>query len=263
MLKATIDAEIFREAIEAISAFVPECRLHTAEDGISTRAVDTANVAMIAFTLKKEAFDTFKATKSELGVDIQKMKNIFNMGGKGDLISLELADNAQKMAVSVHGYHYSITLLDTNTIRKDPNSPTINLPGKVVISGEDLNNAIKAAAVISDKIAMGIHPKEQTFYMVAEGDTDHIQREFSKDESNPFPRSRHARFSPLIISEIWEKSWQKLPKWKSVLASIIQSGSLLTLRAATGMWRTRLHPGLRLTEWHLCLPARNFPISLF
>ncbi|MFZ1128975.1 DNA polymerase sliding clamp [Methanoregula sp.] len=182
MLKATIDAEIFREAIDAISALVPECRLHTAEDEISTRAVDTANVAMIAFTLKKEAFDTFKATKSELGVDISKMKNIFNMGGKGDLISLELADNAQKMAVSVHGYHYSITLLDTNTIRKDPNSPTINLPGKVVIAGEDLNNAIKAAAVISDKIAMGINPKDQTFYMVAEGDTDHIQREFGKDE---------------------------------------------------------------------------------
>ncbi len=197
MLKATIDAEIFREAIEAISALVPECRLHTAEDGISTRAVDTANVAMIGFTLKKEAFDTFKATKSELGVDIQKMKNIFNMGGKGDLISLELADNAQKMAVSVHGYHYSITLLDTNTIRKDPNSPTINLPGKVVISGEDLNNAIKAAAVISDKIAMGINPKDQTFYMVAEGDTDHIQREFGKDRAEiAFPGRGTLPFLP-------------------------------------------------------------------
>jgi proliferating cell nuclear antigen len=182
MFKATIDADVFREAIEAISALVPECRLHTAEDGILTRAVDTANVAMIALQLKKEAFDSFKATKSQMGVDITKMKNIFNMAGKGDLISLELAENAQKMAVSVHGYHYSITLLDTNTIRKDPNSPTINLPGKVVISGEDLNNAIKAAAVISDKIAMGINPKDQTFYMVAEGDTDHIQREFGKDE---------------------------------------------------------------------------------
>ena len=182
MLKATIDADVFREAIEAISALVPECRLHTADDGISTRAVDTANVAMIALRLKKEAFDSYKATKSELGVDISKMKNIFNMAGKGDLISLEMAENAQKMAISVHGYHYSITLLDTNTIRKDPNSPTINLPGKVVISGEDLNNAIKAAAVISDKIAMGTNPKDQTFFMVAEGDTDHIQREFGKDE---------------------------------------------------------------------------------
>jgi len=182
MLKATIDAEIFREAIDAIFALVPECRLHTADNGISTRAVDTANVAMVSLELKKEAFDSFKATKSQLGVDISKMKNIFNMMGKGDLISLELPENAQKIQLSVHGYHYSITLLDTNTIRKDPNPPTINLPGKLTISGDDLNNAIKAAAVISDKIAIGINPKEQTFFMDAEGDTDHIRREFGKDE---------------------------------------------------------------------------------
>jgi proliferating cell nuclear antigen len=182
MLKATIDADMFREAIEAISALIPECRLHTDESGLSTRAVDTANVAMISLTLKKEAFDSYKATKSQLGIDLMKMKNIFGMAGKGDLISIEMADNAQKMSVSVHGYHYSITLLDTNTIRKDPNPPTISLPGKIVIKGEDLNNAMKAAAVISDKIALGINPKDQTFYLVAEGDTDNIRREFSKDE---------------------------------------------------------------------------------
>ena len=144
MLKATIDADVFREFIDAISALVPECRLHTDENGISTRAVDTANVAMIGIELKKEAFDSYKATKSQIGIDISKMKNIFGMAGKGDLISLELADNAQKMSVSAHGYHYSITLLDTNTIRKDPNPPTINLPGKIVISGDDFNNAMKA-----------------------------------------------------------------------------------------------------------------------
>jgi proliferating cell nuclear antigen len=182
MLKATIDADIFREAIDAISALVPECRLHTADNGISTRAVDTANVAMISLELKKEAFDSYKATKSQVGVDISKMKNIFNMMGKGDLISLELPENAQKMQLSVHGYQYSITLLDTNTIRKDPNPPTINLPGKLTIAGDDLNNAIKAAAVISDKIAIGINPKDETFYMIADGDTDNIRREFGKDE---------------------------------------------------------------------------------
>ena len=129
MLKATIDADIFKEFIDAISALVPECRLHTTENGISTRAVDTANVAMVGLELRKEAFDSFKATTGQMGIDLSKMKNIFTMAAKGDLISLELPDNAQKMSVSVHGYHYSITLLDTNTIRKDPNPPTISLPG--------------------------------------------------------------------------------------------------------------------------------------
>ena len=73
-----------------------------------------------------------------------KMKNIFGMSTKGDLISIEMADNARRYHV-VHGYHYSITLLDTNTIRKDTNPPTISLPGKIVIKGDNLNNAMKAA----------------------------------------------------------------------------------------------------------------------
>ncbi len=133
MLKATIDADILKESIDAISALVTECRLHTDENGISTRAVDTANVAMISLLLKKEAFSSFAATRSELGIDIAKMKNIFGMMAKNDLITLELTDDIHKLQVSFQGYKYSITLLDENTIRKDPNPPTIELPGKVAI----------------------------------------------------------------------------------------------------------------------------------
>ncbi len=182
MLKATIDADILKESIDAISAIVTECRLHVDEQGLGMRAVDTANVAMISLALKKEAFESFTATGGELGIDIAKMKNIFGMMAKNDMLALELPDDGHKLQVSFQGYKYSITLLDANTIRKDPNPPTIDLPAKVVLSGNDLNSAIKAAAVVSDKIALGVDPGLQIFYMIAEGDTDHIRREFGKNE---------------------------------------------------------------------------------
>jgi len=180
MLKATIDADILKESIDAISALVTECRLHTDENGFSTRVVDTANVAMVYLTLKKEAFQSYSSTKNELGLDIAKMKNIFGMMGKTDVITLELPEEGHKLKVSFEGYRYSITLLDPNTIRKDPNPPNIDLPGRVVLSGNDLNNSIKAAAVVSDKIALGIDPSTQIFYMAAEGDTDHIRQGIRK-----------------------------------------------------------------------------------
>jgi proliferating cell nuclear antigen len=184
MLKATIDADILKEAIDAISALVTECRLHTDENGLYARAVDTANVAMVSLLLKKEAFESYSATRSAIGLDIAKMKNIFGMMTKNDIISLDLPDDGQKMQISFQGYRYSLTLLDENTIRRDPNPPTIELPGKVALSGNEMNSAIKAAAVVSDKIALGIDPANQIFYMAAEGDTDHIRREFSKSEIN-------------------------------------------------------------------------------
>ena len=180
MLKATIDAEIFKESIDAISALVTECRLRISEEGFSARAVDTANVAMVSLELRREAFDSYAATPAEIGLDIAKLKNIFGM--MSGLLTIELPENANKLQVSVQGYKYSITLLDTNTIRKEPNMPKLELPGKIGITGNDLNGAIKAAAIISDKIAMGIDPAKSVFFMVAEGDTDHIRREFMKDE---------------------------------------------------------------------------------
>jgi proliferating cell nuclear antigen len=182
MLKASIDADIFREAIEVVSALVTECRLHADANGIRTRAVDTANVAMVSLDLGQDGFSAFSATKEEIGLDITKMKNILGMMNKGDTLNLQLADSARKLELSFGNYRYSVTLLDVNTVRKDPNPPTIELPGKVVISGEALASAIKAASVVSDKIALGIDPKGQNFYMVAEGDTDHIRLELGKDQ---------------------------------------------------------------------------------
>jgi proliferating cell nuclear antigen len=182
MLKATIDADIFRESIDAIAALVTECRLHTAEDHIRTRAVDTANVAMVSLDLQSTAFNSFSATAGEVGLDIAKMKNILGMMGKGDALTLNLLDEDRKLELNFGGYRYSITLLDVNTIRKDPNPPAIDLPGKAVLRGDALNNAIKAASVISDKIALGIDPDAMTFYMEAEGDTDHIKLALGEDE---------------------------------------------------------------------------------
>ncbi|MDD1674962.1 MAG: DNA polymerase sliding clamp [Methanomicrobiales archaeon] len=182
MFKSTIDADIFRESIDAISALVTECRLHVEPSMIRTRAVDTANVAMVSLELQKDAFETYSSSGHELGIDIAKMKNILGMMGKGDALSMTLDDAGHKLELSFRSYRYSITLLDVNTIRKDPNPPTIDLPGKVVLSGDALNSAIKAAAVVSDKIALGIDPASPIFYMSAEGDTDHIRLELGQDD---------------------------------------------------------------------------------
>ncbi len=182
MIKATIDADIFRESIDAIAALVTECRLHAGEEGLYIRAVDTANVAMVSLSIKPEAFNSFSATETEMGLDIAKMKNIIGMMGRGDILNLSLPEDGHKMELSFGGYRYSITLLDVNTIRKDPNPPTIELPGRIVMRGETLNSAVKAASVISDKIALGINAETKTFFMEAEGDTDHIRLELGEEE---------------------------------------------------------------------------------
>ncbi|PKL58556.1 MAG: DNA polymerase sliding clamp, partial [Methanomicrobiales archaeon HGW-Methanomicrobiales-4] len=111
-----------------------------------------------------------------------KIKNIFTMMGKASELSLDFPEGANRIEVRFEGYHYAITLLDTNTIKKDPNTPGIELPGTVVIPGADLYNTIKSVSVVSDKMWLGINPEKKVFYIIADSDSDHIEREFTADE---------------------------------------------------------------------------------
>lgn len=182
MLQATINADVFREAVDAIAALVSECRLHVDGGGMRTRAVDTANVAMVSLELGPDAFEVFEASESALGIDVTKLKNIIGMVNRGEPLMLSIPEGSQRLNLAFQSYQYSLTLLDPNTIRKDPNAPTLELPGKVVLKGDTLTNAIKAAAVVSDKIALGIDPEARVFFMEAEGDTDNIRLELGPDD---------------------------------------------------------------------------------
>ncbi len=182
MLKATIQADIFRETIDAVSALVNECRLHIDENGIRTITVDTSNVAMVSLELEAGAFDSFSATDSEIGLDIEKIRAMMSMIGKTDVVSLDFAEENKKLQISFGGYEYSITLLDPKTIRKDPNAPNLNLPATFEIAGIMFNDAIKASAMVSDKISLAVSAETQTFIMNAEGDSDRIKRELSGDD---------------------------------------------------------------------------------
>jgi len=185
MLKAIIDADILRETIEAIAALVSECRLHIENDGFSMLAVDTANVAMVKAVLQKTAFQSYEAESCEIGVDITKLRNILGTPGKTDQVKIELDETRHKLELSFMGYKYSVALLDTNTIRKEPNEPNIELPAKIIVPGMELNNAIKASMLISDKIALGVDTQEKNgpfFFMHADGDTDQINKTFGPTE---------------------------------------------------------------------------------
>lgn len=196
MLKATINTDTFKELIDVTAAMVTECRMHVSPEGFKMRAVDTANVAMVSLELSSSAFASYNATDNEIGVDINKMKNIIAMMEKDEILSLELPEEGHKIEMSFSGYKYSIALLDVNTVRKDPNPPSISLPGKVVISGTALNNSIKAAALVSDKIAFGINPDKGVFYMEADGDMDHIYYELAKEDLVSFiPAEARSLFS--------------------------------------------------------------------
>ena len=180
MFKATINAELLKDAIASLAVIVDEVRFRMKPEGISVKAVDPANVAMVTFELGSSAFDEYSADECEIGIDLNKITDLMGITDKGDTVRIELEDENHKLLIDVGGLSYTLSLLDPSTIRAEPRVPQLDLPAKVVMNGTDLRHAVKAAEKISDHMLMGV--SGDTFYMEAKGDTDQVRLEMGRDQ---------------------------------------------------------------------------------
>ena len=180
MFKAVINAELLKDAIASLAVIVDEVRFRIKPEGISVKAVDPANVAMVTFELGSTAFDEYSADECEIGIDLNKITDLMGITDKGDTVRMELEEENHKLLIDVGGLSYTLSLLDPSTIRAEPRVPQLELPAKVVMNGTDLRHAVKAAEKISNHILMGV--SGDTFYMEAKGDTDQVRLEMSRDQ---------------------------------------------------------------------------------
>lgn len=201
MFKATIDADVLKTAIETLSVLVDEARFRISPEGMTVRALDPANVAMVSFELGSRAFDEFSADDCEIGMDLSKINDIFGVAGKNEKVVMELDEMSQKLSLQLGGFSYTLALLDPSTIRAEPRIPQLELPAEVVLNGKDLQRAVKAAEKISNHMLLGID--DDVFYMEAEGDTDRVRLDMPRDKLIDMkPGEARSLFSLDYLSDI-------------------------------------------------------------
>ena len=170
--------------VNTVDALVPECRLMITPDGWNTIAVDAANVAMVSASMPATLFEAFDGeTKTEIGMDVPKWKNMLTVMRDPDAIitiSRPDGEGSGKLNVSDGKYTYTITLLDPNTVRKRPAPPTLTLPAAIAVDAKELQEAIKAMGVISDKVRFTAS-KAGGLVLDAEGETDRLDKGMELD----------------------------------------------------------------------------------
>lgn len=208
MFEAKIDANVLRESIEAITAVVDEGRLRITEEGFKLRAVDPANVAMVSLELQQDAFDDYRFKRElksksksesesevgvkvkveaagdamdaiEVGIDFVKLLGILGICGSEE-VNLRLAGQAQKLFMRMGSLSYTLSLLDTTSLRKEPKVPVLEFPVQVIIEKEEFRRTIRAAEKIGDHIVLGVDGEE--FYMAVEGETDKLRLTLRKEQ---------------------------------------------------------------------------------
>ena len=190
MLKAEIKAEVLKEVVEIIQTIVDEVKFNFSKEGLSLKAVDPAHVAMVEMELKKDAFISFEADETELGIALNKLDQFLKLSASSDKVTIEHEDDGNRLVLKVNNITQKMPLLDTAGMT-DPSVPQLDLPIDVKLLGKHLQTGVKASQNISDHIAISIGPNG--FELFSEEDEDSVKLAIPKDQLEELDASEDVR----------------------------------------------------------------------
>lgn len=177
MLHARCKADVLKTLIDATSTLVDEVKINVAPEGLNLKAVDPAHVAMVELNLKSGAFQEYKADAMEMGVDLEKFKEVLKLASGDDEVEMDFDPTGHRLVMKIGNVTRRMSLVDTSGM-SDPKVPKLDLPAKVVVMPSELERGIKAAEAIADHVAL-VADKDG-FELLAEGDTDQVHLKLDK-----------------------------------------------------------------------------------
>ena len=171
MFVAELKSDTLKGLVNIISTLIDEVKFTITAEGMTLKAVDAAHVAMIEMNVTKDAFESFSAEDTELGLDLEKVKGVLKLAGSGETIRMEQDDATGKLVFKVGNITRRMSLIDT-TGMNDPKVPQLNLSATITVPIEELQKGIRAVESISDHITLKAGP--EFFELSCEGDTDSV-----------------------------------------------------------------------------------------
>ncbi len=193
MLQLKVDAKTIREFSNIIIILVPEARIDFKQDGLFSKVMDPAHVAMISLEISKEAFQEYSVESDEsLGMDIDKIRNILKLSGPNDIIDVKF--DGKKISFRLGNLNVSTPLIDPSTLTT-PKIPTIELPNKIVTDISYLSTGIKAAEGIAEVVTFSFKADELKIYSKGETDSETTELTISKTMAKDFIYTSDAKSS--------------------------------------------------------------------
>ncbi len=176
MFKVRIKMENLREIVEVVSTLVTEVKLAVSKDGLEAKAVDPSRVAMLVLKLNKQIFEEFTGEPTEVGVDIDKLREVLRLSKPGDV--LELQFDGKRLVAGVGRLTRQMAVVDPAGIT-DPKVPNVTPPASVTVKMDDLRQGIRGSESFTDHVTLSVD--SEGFTMHSEGDTDRLDLRLPKE----------------------------------------------------------------------------------
>lgn len=180
---AELSAKRLRQFLAPVDALVDEAVLGVAEDGMSVKAVDPANVCMVRSTLDDEAFAEFDGAEDQVGFHVSGLIRHLDLHEERARVRIETLPEFNKIRFTVGGYQWTTPCKETKALRHEPDLPDLDLPVSAWVDGSELRQAVVEHDLVGKHARVRYDGDGRELVVSAEGDVDDGEYPFSPPEA--------------------------------------------------------------------------------
>lgn len=178
MFSASIsDVKVLKESIDAISQIIDEGVFKIKPSGIELLAADRAVVAVIDFSLSKDAFEKYECDKeTSVGLNLNNLLTVLKRAS--DRTEIKLNEQENKLELTVLGdstRKFAIPLIE---ISSEELPPIKDFSASVEARTEVIKQGIEDADIIADSVVL--ETSDSAFRMRAEGNSSKTELKMDK-----------------------------------------------------------------------------------
>lgn len=178
----SLPARVYGSFVDNMTTFHSEGRLVFSDSGVNMSAPDKSNVCMTDSTLKPEAFESFAAPETEIGIDLEKTKDALNVFDAGSEITLSHDEETHQQSLGDDNLSFDFSLISLGYLDEPAEIPDFAYTVSFTISTAEFKQMIKAADMVGDTLVFAADENSQCITLSAEGDTDEVDKAFGHDD---------------------------------------------------------------------------------
>lgn len=159
-----LDREYLADFLSAPDALVDEAIFQITEDGLESRAIDPANVALVEASLDFDAFREAEGDEQKFAIDTYRLTPLV-VGTEETDAALDFDPDTRKLDLGLGPYRYTHACMDPDSIRKEPTIPHMDLGFEARIKIDRLREAILWFDEFTTHVRIGYEPGDERFFI--------------------------------------------------------------------------------------------------
>jgi proliferating cell nuclear antigen PCNA len=154
------DVSLLRESMSAIAEIIDETEMLVGHDGIRMVAADRAVVAVVDFSLSRNAFDEYDYQGDvRFGINLINFLRVLRRAMPNDILRMALAENRLEMKLIGDSTRtFRLPIIDVSK-QELPPLDKLEFSASFEINSEILSSGIEDADLITDSLIFLVHPE--------------------------------------------------------------------------------------------------------